>query len=230
MFASFKFASFKTAALAAAFTLSAAPAAAGIVYVEFEDLPTTSLASTTTAGPLTFSLFATGGDGPIGFDTNCGNPGVHACNGDTDLIPLTNPDSNGVAGKVLIIQEPGSARPDDQASGGSLTLRYDLGPSTVFFTGFSGIDDTTFNAFGPDNSLIATLSMTNNSETGSVNFAPVAINLGDTIRFTLTSSGGLDRLQFLTPAQQEPVPAPAALGLLGLGFAAIGLRRRTRRD
>lgn len=205
--------------------------AASAAVIDFDALD----ASAGQAVPLTsfsedgfsFDLSFTGGAGPAIFDTTCsGYGGSDGCNGDADLQPAVQGE-NGVSGNVLILQTPGDGLvPNDFAGGGRIGFTLTSGPA-FFLTGFSAVDDEMFSAIDTDGStVLGSISLGSDNETGISSFMSSRIDVGDTFYFDYEGSGGIDSL-ITTPV---PVPVPAALPLALSAFGALAwMGRRKRR-
>lgn len=209
---------FTGAASAAVIDFDALDASAG------QSVPLTSFSE----DGFTFDLSFTGNNaGPAIFDTTCsGYGGGDGCNGDADLQPAVQGE-NGVSGNILILQTLDAGPvPNDSARGGRIGFTLTSGPS-FFLTGFSAVDDEMFSAIDTDGStVLGSISLGSDNETGISTFMSSRINVGDTFYFDYSGSGGIDSL-ITSPV---PVPVPAALPLALSAFGALAwLGRRKRR-
>ncbi|MCH2075703.1 MAG: VPLPA-CTERM sorting domain-containing protein [Rhodobacteraceae bacterium] len=183
----------------------------------------------TDAGPIyvqdgvTFGLSSSGGAGPALFNSNC----LDACNGDADLQPAVQ-DENGVAGNVLIQQNPNEDRPNDDPNTLFLTITL-LSDVQLIWTGVSLVDDGLYKASTNLDAMLGEVTLNGESETAELDFASSVLGMGDsvTVSFFLPNgnagaSGAIDNLIF------APVPLPASsqllLGALG-GMAAMRHRK-----
>ncbi|MEL6767178.1 MAG: hypothetical protein AAFP17_08360 [Pseudomonadota bacterium] len=232
----------KLGAIGVAMTLAFLPMTASAIIIDFEGeqsdaLQTVPLTSFTEDG-LTFDLTFTGPNaGPAIFDTTCsdfGAPGAGAaCNGDDDLLPIAGQPvsavdfNGGIAGNVLILQESGSAIPDDQAPGGTITFTSNAANPAFFLNSFWAIDDGMFTIMaGGESASVNNGSgaAAENAEGQAIFTTPVLINPGESFTLTFSGSGAIDNLS-VTPV---PVP-PAALLLVG-ALGGLAVMRRKRRS
>ncbi len=216
------------------FALAGAGLSAHAVVIDFDALDSSSGqtplnfgAGTFMEDGFTFSVSVTSSDTPpraVLFDTTCTG---RACNDDFDLVPAMQGE-NGIAGNILIVQEQGSAIPDDAgAPGGTITLTSNSGNSAFRLTGASVIDNGTFEFFSIINSVRSPLgraSLSGESETARLIFNSGVLNPGDSIVINFLDSGGVDSLAL------SPVPIPAALPLFLSALAGFGLTARSRRQ
>ena len=228
--------------------------AAHAVVIDFDGLDSSSTQTPLNLGPgaiagnggtftedgFTFSVSVSSNDTPpraVIFDSTCAigaaNP-YAACNGDVDLTPATQGE-NGIEGNILIVQEQGSAIPDDAGRpGGTITLTFEDG--TPFrFTGASIIDDETITIYSVIGGAMIELASETIGIEGDVggtallnaangNFIESGIfQVGDSIVIDFSGSGGIDSLVL------APVPLPAALPLLLSALGGLGLTARLRR-
>lgn len=151
---------------------------------------------------------------------------------DTDLNRTFDPDleapftTGGLSlnpGNVLIIQEPGSGIPDDNATGGFIDFVF---ANTVLFSGFTGLDDANFRVTANRDTIeLGSFRVPNDNGFGIFSLgSAVAV---DSLRFRFQgASGAIDDLTFDTIA---PVPVPAALPLLLAGVAGLGFMKRRQK-
>ncbi|MEL6688912.1 MAG: VPLPA-CTERM sorting domain-containing protein [Pseudomonadota bacterium] len=171
---------------------------------------------------VTFGLSSSGGDGPALFNSDCGN----SCNGDADLKPAIQGE-NGVAGNVLIQQNPNETNPNDDPNTLFLTITL-LSDVQLIWTGVSLIDDGFYVASTSLDTFLDDATLTGESETEELSFTSSVLGEGDsvTVSFFTTkgkagASGAIDNLTF------APVPLPAsALLLLGALGGMAAMRRR----
>lgn len=126
-------------------------------------------------------------------------------------------------GNVLIIQEPGSAIPDDNATGGFIDFAF---ANTVLFSGFTGLDDANFRVTANGDSIeLGSFRVPNDNGFGVFSLASaVAV---DSLRFRFQgASGAIDDLTFDTIA---PIPVPAALPLMLAGLGGLGYMKRRQK-
>lgn len=202
-----------------------AMAQAATTILDFDNADSSALQpvplTTYTEDGYTFALtYTTDNDarGPAFFDTTCTGSD---CNGDTDLVPETQGE-NGVGGNVLILQEElPSSTPDDDGAGGSITFTL-LSGSDFILTGFSAIDDASFSASTVGDGTLGSISMPDDSDTGSVQFASSVLSVGDSFTLHYSGSGAFDSLVL------QAVPVPASLPLLMAGVGGlVAMRRRS---
>jgi len=207
--------------------------------IDFDALDSTAgqplpLATFTEDG-FTFGLTSEGSSsGPVIFNTFCtGYGSADGCNGDIDLVPGVanttggNQGENGIAGNILILQEASGSPPipNDDASANVVILTLTSGPA-FYFSGASAVDDGTFTFYsviGATTTLLGSITLAGDNDTGMTTFLSELIGIGDAIRIEYSGSGGIDALLV------NPVPLPAALPLLLAALAGLGLfgwRRR----
>lgn len=228
---------FKQLGLAALSSLFLATSASALSIIDFDaldagSLQTVPLPSFSEDG-FTFSLGFTDLSGtnfrdtvgPAIFDTT--NP----VNGDADLVPGSQGE-NGVSGNILIHQERGSNVPDDIQNGAADIILTLTSGSAFKFLGGSAVDDGVFTFFtivGGIETLAGQVNLANDNQTGQFSLAALSspvLRIGDSIRINYSGSGGVDSLVLAA------VPLPAALPLMGAGFAAlsfVGWRRKKRK-
>ncbi|MEM8838972.1 MAG: VPLPA-CTERM sorting domain-containing protein [Pseudomonadota bacterium] len=176
----------------------------------------------------TFSLSSTGANsGPAIFDTTVSDADA---NGDTELTPPFLPGSNGfIEGNIIILQDNTGAVPDDDASGGTITLTLESGPA-FFLENVSAIDDGFFEVFtitgGGPAALFGSVDLDEVGglpETGLITGTSTLISVGDSIVFDFNSfSGGFDSVTVTA----VPLPAPVAMLLAAIGGLFVMARRR----
>lgn len=182
---------------------------------------------------ISWSISTGGGLGAALFDSTCASYGA-GCNGDADLRPAAQ-DTDVVAGNVLIQQRPSTAiTPNDDAQTDEIRLTL-LSDVKLRWTGVSAIDDGLY-IFGTsvDAGPLGSISLANNSQTGTATFLSGILGMGDTIIIDFASatnsndspdSGAIDRLTFAV------VPVPASFPLLLAGFGAFAaMRARKKRS
>ncbi len=152
---------------------------------------------------------------------------------DPDLSgPFTNiNDQTGdklTAGLVLIVQENTNNIPDDNASGGTLTLTFDKPTTAISIDVFDIDDGSTVQLFGASGTGLGTYALQNTDTNASPNFFERVLFNGaagiagvKTIEVSLSKSGAIDNV--------ATVPLPAAAWLLGSGLIAFAtlMRRKT---
>ncbi|MGZ2259000.1 VPLPA-CTERM sorting domain-containing protein [Roseobacter sp. A03A-229] len=213
-----------TAATAA---LLAAPmmASAATLTLDFEGLTANQALTSVTVGTTVFDI-TTSVSEAILFDTLDPTTSDHA--NDADIIPAVQGE-NGVGGNVLILREDGNnPLANDRAGGGTITFTLASGPD-LSLIGASGIDDDTWNFAESFAGPIGSLTLTGESETGTVSFAPNVLTVGSFFTIEYEGSGAIDSLIFDDGLTAVPVPAALPLMLVGLGgFGLIARRRKTR--
>lgn len=182
-------------------------------------------------------LDAAGGRGAALFDSTCsGYGGSDGCNGDADLSPASQVNSDGVAGNLLIQQRNGgNLTPNDDANTNLITLTLDSDVSLIW-TGVSAIDNGTYR-FGTSVDLgdLGMITLGGEAETGSTSFESATLKKGDQIFLFFdqqgssnpnsTDSGAIDNLQFSI----APIPVPASLPLLLCGFGIFAMMKRRKK-
>ena len=163
---------------------------------------------------------------PTGGDTDLGTPN-EVFGGPGQGTGGTG--TNSVAqGNILIISEDGdSSDPDDEARGGTIRVFFD-GAVTMESIGILDIDADEGEAvklFDSSGNLLA--SPFTFQKVGNNGFQEIALlNVSGVSRMEVvfTGSGAITDFQYTTQ-----VPEPTTGAILGLGLAAIGLRRRKTR-
>lgn len=172
---------------------------------------------------VTFGLSSSGGAGPALFNSDCGS----SCNGDADLQPPVQ-GQDGVAGNVLIQQNPSVSGPNDDPNTQFLTITI-LDDIELIWTGVSLVDDGVYTASTSLDAFLGTASLVGNSSTDALTFSSSVLGMGDsvTVSFFLPNgsagaSGAIDRLTF----DVAPIPLPAAGFLLLGGLGGLMVMRR----
>lgn len=217
---------------AAAFAVIA-PLAASASVIDFEGFDNganvTSVTSTDGLVSATVSASARLGNGSFIRSTARAFDSELNSTFDPDLeAPFTTGGLSLNPGNVLIIQEPGSGIPDDNATGGFIDFIFS---STVLFSGFTGLDDANFRVTGNGDTIAigAPGQFRVPNDNGFGVFAlgtPVAV---DSLRFRFQgASGAIDDLTFIAP-DIAPVPVPAALPLLLAGIGGLAVMKRRQK-
>ncbi|MDW3225092.1 MAG: VPLPA-CTERM sorting domain-containing protein [Paracoccaceae bacterium] len=215
--------------------LATAPLGASALTIDFDALQSGSLQ------PVPLTTFTEDGyEFLVSFSRTSGRriagaaifDSANPVNGDTDLSPVAQGD-NGVFGNILILQEFGSAVPDDAAAAGTITLTLLSGPAFRFL-GASAIDDTDFKFSSIIDGTTQALGTIDIGDvegnlpggTRMLTFGTPSQRIGvnDSIFIEIGGSGGVDSLQI------APVPVPAALPMLVAGLGALTLVARRRKQ
>lgn len=214
---------------AAAFAVIA-PLAASASVIDFEGFDNganvTSVTSTDGLVSATVSASARLGNGSFIRSTARAFDSELNSTFDPDLeAPFTTGGLSLNPGNVLIIQEPGSAIPDDNATGGFIDFIFG---SSVLFSGFTGLDDANFRVTANGDTIeVGSFRVPNDNGFGVFSLAS-AVEV-DSLRFRFQgASGAIDDLTFIAP-DIAPVPVPAALPLLLAGIGGLAVMKRRQK-